>query len=71
MLKRKFFIKYENESNEQFEKRINEFLQKSDKEYHKDDTVGHDSFTSRNGKILCILFHHLTEDDSKNKKVGF
>lgn len=71
MLKRKFFIRYENESNEQFEKRINEFIQKDDEEYHSTDNVGHSTFGSSNGKILCILFHHATEDEAKKQKVGF
>ena len=71
MLKRKFFIKYENESNEQFENRINEFLNENDKQYNTNDSMGNNTFVSSNGTILCILFYHLSESDSKKQKVGF
>lgn len=70
MLKRKLFIKYENESNESFENRINKYLNQDDLLYTEDNTAGHYCHLSDNGKTVIILFHHYVSDKSK-KQIGF
>ena len=70
MIKRKVFIKHENESNEQFENRINEYLKKDDALYTKENNIGHHWHISNDGNTVMLLFHHEINAETK-KQIGF
>lgn len=70
MLKRKMFIKHNDESNEQFENRINEYLKEDDALFTKDNHVGHYCHISNDGSKIILLFHHETNEETK-KQIGF
>ena len=71
MLKRKVFVKYENESNEEFENRLNEFLKENDHDYKEDDQIGHYCHISNDGTTSLILFYHASKEDPQKTKIGF
>lgn len=71
MIKRQVFIKYENESNEQFENRLNEFLKESDHNHKEDDKNGHYCHMSDDGTTLLMLFYQISKEDHQKTKMGF
>lgn len=71
MIKRKVFVKYENESNEEFENRLNEFLKENDHDCKEDDQIGHYCHMSDDGTTLLILFYHASKEDPQKTKIGF
>ena len=71
MLKRKIFVKHENESNEQYETRINTFFQENDKFCKFEDHIGHNIHGSSNGKFVALLIYHESKENPQKTKIGF
>ena len=70
MLKRKVFIKHDDESNEQFENRINQYFEETSISYKENDSLGHFSNISSDGSTMTFLFYHISNAEVK-KQIGF
>lgn len=69
MLKRKCIYQYNNESNEEFEKRINELLKKEDTSFKEDDKLQFDMMCNNDNKIFIMMACKSKENKSNN--IGF
>lgn len=69
MLKRKCIYQYNNESNEAFEKRVNEFLQKEDASFKEDDKLQFDMMYNNDNKMFIMIAHKSKEN--KSNSIGF
>lgn len=71
MLKRKIFIKHEDESFEQYENRINTFFTENDKLCKPEDNIGHSIYGANDGTCIMLLFYRESKDDPQKQKIGF
>lgn len=69
MLTRQFICQHDDESNAEFEKRVNKLFETQNALFKEGDSMSHDVHVSRNNKIFMIVACKFKEIESN--KVGF